>query len=64
MGEFPPSTFDEMENSIREDFSGTGMEWHREEQLDHVIGKLDQGSEISFKRKAKAHYRKLRDELL
>ena len=55
-----------MENSIREDFSGTGMERHREELiewLDHVIGQLDQGFETPFKRKAKTHYTNIRDGL-
>jgi len=38
--------FDKMCTLIREDFSGIGMQHHREdliEQLDHILGQLGQG---------------------
>ena len=45
---YPPWGFAAMCTSISEDFSGIGVESHRRElieQLDHVLGQLDQGLE-------------------
>jgi hypothetical protein len=71
------SNVDEMEISIREDFSGTGLRHHRDElveRLDYVLGQLDRGLDY-FKRHqswvgrddiqaAKRKYRRLKVVLL
>jgi hypothetical protein len=69
--------FNEMWISIREDFSGIGMERHRQdliERLDHVLGQLDQGLEYLKQHKpiidedeirlAKKQYGELKEVLL
>ena len=68
---------DEMETSIREDFSGIAMRGHRKEligKLNHIVGQLDRGSKHLNQEKpgicgdaakrAMEQYAKLRDALL
>lgn len=66
VGTFPLALLRETESSIREDFSGIGMEPHRKdlmECLDHVLGELDQLEESSVSRKIKTQYTRLKGVL-
>ena len=61
---FHSNSLHEMESSIREDFSGIGMEHHRKDLLDglnHILGDLDLER---VKREVETQYTKLRDLLL
>lgn len=57
----------EMENSMREDFGGVGMEYHRKElieHLDHVLRRLSRRRDSSFSRLGKTQYTRLKEVLL